>query len=109
MDASNSPASLRCLGETLELATATVIPRPIAAGVFGMARTIALVCGSVFATKEIGRPAMIDSASVVLPRCGVTDGNAAGAVCGFTAITTAVAAPLARAGLSFTPRLAKAF
>ena len=42
-------------------------PRPTAAGVFGMARTMAVPGGNAFAINLIVRPAMIDSTSVDLP------------------------------------------
>ena len=43
------------------------MPRPMAAGVFGMARTSPKPVGSASARKRKGRPAMIESASVRLP------------------------------------------
>ncbi len=53
--------------ETLAFGQATLMPRPIAAGVFGMARTIALPPGSDFSKNRSGCPAMIESTSVFLP------------------------------------------
>ena len=43
------------------------MPRPMAAGVFGMARTIAAPGGSDASRKPMVRPAMIESTSVFLP------------------------------------------
>ena len=68
MVASRSPASLRWRAETLALPTATLMPRPMAAGVFGMARTIAVPGASDCSRNRSVLPAMIESTSVVLPR-----------------------------------------
>ena len=51
-------------GVTRALPTATVMPRPIAAGVFGMARTIA-ASGRCFSRKPSVRPAMIETTTVL--------------------------------------------
>ena len=57
------------------LANATLMPRPIAAGVFGMARTIAVPTGNDFSRKAMVRPAMIDNTSVALPTYLASGGN----------------------------------
>ena len=67
MAASKSEASLRWRAETLPLATATLMPRPIAAGVFGMARTMAAPGSSDACKNPSVGPAMIESTSVLLP------------------------------------------
>ncbi len=53
----------RCVESALR-GTATVMPRPIAAGVFGMARTRAQGCASAPARNCSVRPAMIDTTTV---------------------------------------------
>ena len=58
--------SARCALDTRALATATVMPRPMAAGVFGMARMSAAP-GSAASRKRKVRPAMIDTATVAAP------------------------------------------
>ena len=67
MAQSRSVACLRWRAETLPLATATVMPRPMAAGVLGMARTMAVPAGSALSKKPMVRPAMIETTSVLLP------------------------------------------
>ncbi len=52
---------------TRALATATVMPRPIAAGVFGMARTTAACAASACSRKPSVRPAMIETTTVAGP------------------------------------------
>src|SRR6186713_237322 len=89
-------------------ALATVMLRPIAAGVFGIARTIAVPAGSAACKKAMVRPAMIESASVERPTNGPIAGIASGAFCGFTAITTALASEITLRGLIVTPRRASA-
>jgi hypothetical protein len=57
---------LRWLAEILVFPIATLMPRPIAPGVFGIARTIADP-GSDRSRKSIVRPAMIDNTRVEFP------------------------------------------
>ena len=60
---------------TLAAGTATVMPRPIAAGVFGIARTTAPPqAASIFA---IVMPAMIETTRVLSETCGFSKGAAA--------------------------------
>ncbi len=75
----------------------------MAAGVFGMARTIAVPDGRASCRKRNVRPAMMESASVVLPTWARTAGSASGALCGFTAMTMAEAC-VGVFGLIFSPR-----
>jgi len=91
------------------LATATLMPRPIAAGVLGIARTIAVPAGSDFSRKPMVRPAMMERTNVVLSMYFARGGKASGALCGFTATTTVVATPTLPFGLSLSPRRASAF
>jgi len=107
--ADNSASASWCWGDvTCLLGTATVIPRPIEAGVFGMARTIALTMNSR-SRKASVLPAMIDSTSVSEPTWHFRLIIALGATCGFNAITTAAALPASEAeGLSRRPRLVSA-
>src|SRR5207344_1835310 len=104
MAESRLEASLRWRALTIGLAQATVILRPMAAGVFGIARTIAVPVGSAPCRKATVRPAMIDSANVDLPTKGLRAGMASGALCGFTAITTALASDFFLRGFIVTPR-----
>ena len=83
------------------------MPRPIAAGVFGMARTIAAF-GRCFSRKPSVRPAMIETTTVLRSTSAASSGSASGAVCGFTAITSAATWPTSPLGLMRTPRLASA-
>src|SRR5262245_3724804 len=101
-------ASLRWRALTRGFAQATVMLRPMAAGVFGIARTIAVPAGSVPCRKAIVLPAMIDSATVDLPTKGASAGMASGAFCGFTATTIALASAILLRGLMTTPRRASA-
>ena len=52
---------------------------------------------------------MIESASVALPTNGASAASASGALCGFTAMTTALAGVGLAVGLSATPRRVSAF
>ena len=53
----------RWVSLTLGLAQAAVMPRPTAAGVFGIDRTTAASAPSAPSKKAMGRPAAIDSAT----------------------------------------------
>ena len=89
--------------------TATVMPRPIAAGVFGMARTIA-VCGGKRAFEKAERAAGHDREHDRRRAEQTARASAppSGATCGLTAITIAAASPTASAaGLSRRPRAAE--
>ena len=102
-------ASLRWRGVTFAFGQATVMPRPIAAGVLGIARTMAVPCGSACSRKPSGRPAMIDTATSLCRQRARARATASAALCGLTAMTTALAgADLPRFGLSATPRRASA-
>ena len=70
MAASRSDGELALACSHFRVRTATVMPRPMAAGVFGIARTIAVPAGNAFCRKVMVRPAMIDTASVDLPTNG---------------------------------------
>ena len=54
------------------------------------------------------RPAMIETTTVLASISGASGGSASGAVCGFTAITSAATLPMSPLGLMRTPRLASA-
>src|SRR5690242_12329317 len=109
MAESRLEASLRCRALTIGFAQTAVMLRPIAAGVFGMARTIAVPAGSASCRKAMVFPAMIDSANVDLATKGLSAGIASGAFCGLTAITTALASNAFLRGLIVTPRRANAW
>ena len=81
------------------------MPRPIAAGVFGMARTSAPACWSAPARNRSVRPAMIETTTVAGPIIGASAGKASAAICGFTAMTIA-AAFVQRAGVRIEPHAA---
>ena len=101
-------ASSRCAGSTSR-GTATVMPRPIAAGVLGMARTSAHGVFSAPAMNCSVRPAMIETTTVEAPIIGASGGSTSAAACGFTAMTMAATSPSAcSAGLSRSPRAASA-
>src|SRR5215475_1700568 len=70
------------------------MPRPMAAGVFGIARTSAAP-GRAASRRRKVRPAMMETTTVVGPKNGVSTGITSGALCGLTAITTAAASPTA--------------
>src|SRR6516165_7193765 len=102
-------ASSRCRAETRTLGTATVMPRPIEAGVFGMARTRAARCDSACSRNASRCPAMIESTTVAAPTWGASPGMTSPAICGLTAMMIADASPMLPAGgLRRRPRLAKA-
>ena len=83
------------------------MPRPIAAGVFGMARTSAAP-GNASSRKRSVRPAMIETTTVAAPTNGASAGITSGAICGFTATTTAATSPSAPGdGLRRRPRRAQ--
>src|ERR1051326_8608880 len=109
MAESRLEANLRWRALAIGFAQATVMLRPIAAGVFGIARTIAVPAGSASCRKAMFFPAIIDSASVDLPTKGLSVGMASGAFCGLTAITTALASKAFLRGLIVTPRRASAW
>ena len=80
------------------------MPRPIAAGVLGMARTIA-ARGKLAARNCKVRPAMMDTTAVAPPTNGASVGMTSPATCGLTAITTAATSSTAsRDGLRRRPR-----
>ena len=68
MARSSASATARCAALTLFAATATVMPRPIAAGVLGMARTTLPPQTSCSAAMVV--PAMIETTSVDGPTNG---------------------------------------
>src|SRR6202023_1880022 len=63
------------------------MPRPTAAGRFGIARTIAFACGSLAATLAIVVPARIETTSVSRLAIGASPAAASSRVCGFIAST----------------------
>ena len=72
----DSVASLRWRARHLGVRRSRrVMPRPMAAGVFGIARTIAVPAGNAARRKSMVRPAMIDSTSVDLPTYGRERGH----------------------------------
>src|SRR5262245_45244009 len=80
------------------------MPRPIAAGVFGMARTTAALCGKAPARDAIVRPAMIEPTTVEGVISEAPLGMVSAAVRGFAAITVARGQIEAGSGLMRTPR-----
>ena len=101
---SNASTSARCSGETRGFAIATVMARPIAAGVFGMARTSAAP-GRLSARNRNVRPAMMDRTTVASATNGARAVKTSGAICGLTASTAAATSPTeSRGGLRRTPR-----
>src|SRR5262245_3226299 len=83
------------------------MPRPIEAGVLGIARTIERP-GKARSRNASGRPAMIESTSVSLPASGATSASASTAICGFTATTSAAISDVLPFGLSDSPCFARA-
>ena len=81
------------------------MPRPIAAGVFGIARTTAPPQTSCSTAMVV--PAMIETTSVDGATCGRSAGPASRKDCGFTAITSVSTGP-ASFGLSRMPLAASA-
>src|SRR5581483_760914 len=101
-------ASSRCAELTCALATATVMPRPMAAGVLGMARTMAAP-GSAPSRNAKVFPAMIERISVAGPAIGRNGGSASPAACGLTAMTMIAASVIDSSGtLRRRPRPASA-
>ena len=96
MARSSASATARCAALTLFAATATVMPRPIAAGVFGMARTT--LPPQTAAIDAMVVPAMIETTSVDGPANGFRPGPASLKACGFSATTKVAAAPISFAG-----------
>src|ERR1700709_1955997 len=94
-------ATARCAALTLPAATATVMPRPIAAGVFGIARTTLPPQTSVIDAMVM--PAMIETTSVDDPAKDCSGMVAAGRIFDVTAITNAATVPRSFGGLSRTP------
>ena len=86
MARSSASAVARCAALTFFAGTATVMPRPIAAGVFGIARTTAPPQTSCSTAMVV--PAMIETTRVD----GATSARSAGPAsrndCGFTAMTS---------------------
>ena len=91
MARSSASAVARCAALTLLAATATVMPRPIAAGVLGIARTTAPPHTSC--SNFMGVPAMIETTSVEPATHDFRAGPASRNDCGFTAITSVSTAP----------------
>ena len=107
MARSSASATARCAALTLPAATATVMPRPIAAGVFGIARTTWPPQTSPIAAMVM--PAMIETTSVDDAANGRNCGPASRNICGFSATTSAATLPKSfGAGLSRTPFAASA-
>ena len=79
------------------------MPRPMAAGVFGIARTIAVSRGSSDCRKVSDRPAMIETTTVAGPISDARLGRTSGAACGLTAMTIASARSASNLGLSRSP------
>ena len=73
---------------TWALPTHTVMPRPIAAGVFGMVRTTAAPAGKWRSKLAMVRPAAIDTVNVPGPARRATGANTASMTCGLTAISS---------------------
>src|SRR5450755_3313250 len=84
------------------------MPRPMAAGVLGIARTIAAPAGSASARESKVRPAMIEMTTEPGATRPPISASACGAVCGLTAMTTASAPTADAPGLSRSPRAASA-
>jgi hypothetical protein len=104
---SSASATARCAALTLFAATATVMPRPIAAGVLGMARTT--LPPQTCSSAAIGVPAMIETTSVEDPTNCFSAGPASRNICGLTATTRVATSPISFAvGLSRTPFAASA-
>ena len=83
------------------------MPRPIAAGVLGIARTTAPPQTSEIEAMVV--PAMIDTTSVDGPANGFSVAPASRNICGFTATTSVSTAPSSFGdGLSRTPLAASA-
>src|SRR4029453_17724792 len=81
--------------------------RPMAAGVFGMAPTIAVRGGREFSRNPMVGPAIMDRTNVDLSMYPERDCRASDAFCGFTAITTAAATVALIFGLIRRPRRAR--
>ena len=84
---SSASHAARCAGVTWALATHTVTPRPMAAGVFGIERTTAVPLGRCFSKPAMVRPAAMDSTTVPLPASFASGGNTSSITCGLTATT----------------------
>src|SRR5690242_18765249 len=85
------------------------MPRAIAAGMLGIARTIEAFAGSADWRNASVRPAMTETTSVAGPTRRAISLSASGAICGFTATTIVLAIPIvSRAGLRRTPSFARA-
>ena len=78
------------------------MPRPIAAGVFGMARTIGVPAPSAASKARIGVPAAIERNSVLPPPSAASRGSASAIICGLTA-RTAMAGSGGRLGVQPQP------
>ena len=96
MARSSASATARCAALTLPAATATVMPRPIAAGVFGIARTT--LPPQTSRSAAMGVPAMIETTSVEAPTNGFSAGPASRNICGLTATTNVATSPSSFAG-----------
>ena len=89
--------------ETRSLHTSAVMPRPIAAGVFGIARMTGVDDPSAASKRSSVVPAATDRNRVSLrpPNCR-TDSNAGSIIWGLTATTT-TAGEAGRSAFRFTP------
>jgi hypothetical protein len=67
------------------------MPRPTAAGVLGIERTMGVPAPNIASKAEIGVPAAIDRNRVPCPASEASCGAAAAIICGFTAMTATVA------------------
>ena len=81
---------------------------PIAAGVFGMARTIAVSAGRRSARKRMRASGHDRDDQRALADMVASGGTASGAVCGLTAMTMAAAVARLPFGLILSPRFASA-
>src|SRR5207248_3136318 len=92
MARNSASAVARCAALTFFAATATVMPRPIEAGVLGMARTT-LPPPQTSSSEAMVVPAMIETTSVDEAVNGFRLAPASRNDCGLTAITGAAMAP----------------
>ncbi len=75
-----------CAAATRGLPTIAVIPRPTAAGVFGIARTMGDASPSMSSNSPMVVPAAIDTNRVEPLPSSAISGSASPIICGFTAI-----------------------
>ena len=62
-EVTSAPQMSRSLASARPLATSTVMPRPTAAGVLGIARTTGVVSPNTFSKPAMRQPAAIESAA----------------------------------------------